>query len=97
MALFSIICWDKPASMNLRMANRDKHLAYLEDSGNVRFAGPFLSETGNSMIGSHVMLECKTRDAAERWTDGDPYNQAGLFAQVEIHPWMHTFGGLNNK
>ena len=97
MALYSVICWDKPNASEIRKAHRQAHLAYVEASGIVRFAGPFMDEDGVGMIGSHVMLDCKNREAAESWTDDDPYTKAGLFAQVEIHPWHHAYGGLDEK
>ena len=42
MAHFVLICQDKPASLDLRMATRDAHLAYAKASGCVRAGGPFL-------------------------------------------------------
>ncbi|MGC6472358.1 MAG: YciI family protein [Parvibaculales bacterium] len=97
MALYSLICWDKPNAFHIRKANRDKHLAYLKASANMKFAGPYLSEDGAEMIGSHIVLECDTREQAEDWADADPYSKAGLFARTEIHPWLHAIGKLEEK
>ncbi len=97
MALYSLICWDKPDSFHIRKANRDRHLNYLRTSPQMKFAGPYLSEDGQEMIGSHIMLECQTRDDAERWAENDPYVRAGLFARTEIHPWLHVIGTLEEK
>ena len=33
MALFALICHDKPNSLDLRMKNREAHLAYARESG----------------------------------------------------------------
>lgn len=97
MSLYSVICWDKPNAGASRKANRAAHLAYLEQSGLVRFAGPYLNEDGTGMIGSLIMLECASREAAESWAQADPYNIAGLFAKVEIHPWRHAYGDLQKN
>ncbi|MGC6512287.1 MAG: YciI family protein [Parvibaculales bacterium] len=97
MALYSLICWDKPNAFHIRKANRDKHLAYLKASGMMKFAGPYLSEDGEDMIGSHIVLECDSREEAEHWAEADPYAKAGLFARTEIHPWLHAIGKLEEK
>ena len=48
------------------------------------------------MIGSLIVLDVKTRAEAESWARNDPYAKAGLFDRVEIHPWKHLIGGLEN-
>ena len=48
------------------------------------------------MIGSMIVLDVKTRAEAESWAHNDPYAKAGLFDRVEIHPWKHLIGGLEN-
>ena len=97
MALYSLICWDKQNAGHIRKANRDKHLSFLQASPQVKFAGPYLSEDGQDMIGSHILLECDDRQAAENWAENDPYKRVGLFARTEIHPWLHAYGGLESK
>ncbi len=97
MAFYSVICWDKPNALEIRKTHRQAHLDYVQESGIVRFAGPYMAEDGMGMIGSHILLDCESREAAEKWTDDDPYNKVGLFAQVEIHPWQHAYGGLDEK
>jgi uncharacterized protein YciI len=101
LATFCLICWDKPGAQALRRENRDAHLAYLQATGNVCFAGPFLAEENGDtqqisgdMIGSLLVLEVADRAAAEQWAAHDPYHLAGLFQRVEIHPWKHVFGSL---
>ena len=104
MEKFCLICWDKPDAISLRQDNRDAHLAYLKETGNVCFAGPFLAEAPASqetpsvatgdMIGSLLVLAVADREAAEHWAAHEPYQLAGLFQRVEIHPWKHVFGGL---
>jgi uncharacterized protein YciI len=50
-------------------------------------AGPTLSEDGERMTGSLLILDFADRTEAQAFADGDPYAKAGLFERVEIRPW----------
>lgn len=89
---FALICHDKPGALALRMDNRADHLAYVQRTGVVVQAGPFLDDAGD-MIGSLVILDVPDRAAAQAWADADPYAQAGLFDRVEIMAWKRVIGG----
>jgi uncharacterized protein YciI len=87
--LFALICTDKPGSLAVRMENRPEHLTYLKSLGEALvFAGPFLMEDGKTMCGSLVVIEAASLDAARKIAAGDPFAKAGLFATVEIRPWL---------
>jgi len=76
------------------MANRPEHLAYLHGLGETLvFAGPFTAEDGVTMKGSLVVVEAATLDAARKIAAGDPFAKAGVFASVDIRPWLWT---INN-
>lgn len=90
MPLFALICTDKADHENLRKATRDAHLAYLNASGVVRMAGPFLN--AGAMTGSLVVIEVADKTAAESWAASDPYALAGLFAKVRIEEWKKVIG-----
>ena len=94
--MFCLICLDRPESQDLRLAKRLDHLAYVQEIPRVMVAGPFLSEDGETMIGSLILLDVETRAEAESWARNDPYAKAGLFDRVEIHPWKHLIGELGN-
>ncbi len=97
--LFAITSLDKPDSLALRMATREKHLAYGKDSkegGQLRLGGPFLDTAGN-MIGSFIVLEAENLEAAERWAANDPYMKAGLFASSIVRPWRATINNCDAK
>jgi uncharacterized protein YciI len=94
--MFCLICMDQPDSHDLRQANRPDHVAYVLASPAVSVAGPFLGEDGETMIGTLIVLDVASRDEAESWAREDPYAKAGLFDRVEIHPWKHLIGGLEN-
>ena len=68
---FAVICRDKPGHLEVRLQNRAAHLAYIEVTGIVEMAGPFL-EAGQ-MCGSLLVLETDSLKAAQDWAAGDPY------------------------
>ena len=57
MSIFAIHCLDKPASLELRLANREAHLAYAGGfKAHIKLGGPLLGEDGG-MIGSMLIME----------------------------------------
>jgi uncharacterized protein YciI len=94
MAQFLMTCLDKPNALELRMATREAHLAYVaENLANVKIAGPMLTVTGE-MAGSMFIFEGADIDAVRAFNAADPYTRAGLFEQVEIRPIKVTVGRL---
>jgi uncharacterized protein YciI len=92
MARFALICTDKPGALELRLANREAHLAYIrENQAMIVVAGPMLDEAGG-MRGSLLILEAPDASAVEAFSAADPYRQAGLFERVEISAWRQTVG-----
>jgi hypothetical protein len=92
--LYALICTDKPDSLALRKANRPEHLAYLESLGETLvLAGPFTAEDGETMNGSLIVVEAPSLEAARKIGAGDPFAKAGIFAAVDIRPWLWT---INN-
>ena len=92
--MFCLICMDKPGHIEVRLENRNDHINYVLASPEVKIAGPFVAEDGETMIGTMLVLDVASREAAEAWAAKDPYALAGLFDRVEIHPWKHLLGGL---
>jgi uncharacterized protein YciI len=87
--LFAAICTDKPGNLEKRKANRPEHLNYLKSLGeSLVLAGPFTEEDGTSMNGSLIVVEAPSLEAARKIIDGDPFAKAGIFASVEIRPWL---------
>jgi uncharacterized protein YciI len=92
--LYALICTDKPGSLALRKERRPDHLAYLKGLGEAHvLAGPFTAEDGETMNGSLIVVEAPSLAAAEAIAAGDPFAKAGVFASVDIRPWLWT---LNN-
>lgn len=90
---FAFICTDKPNGLPIRKAHRPEHLAYLSGLGaTLKFAGPFTAEDSETMNGSLIVIEAPSLAVARDIAAGDPFAKAGLFASVEIRPWLWTLG-----
>lgn len=90
MPLYAVICRDKPGHLDTRKANRSDHLAYIEATGCVVMAGPFLQD--GEMCGSLVILDRPDLAAAQAWAEADPYAKAGLFEAVTVQEWKKVIG-----
>jgi len=90
MPLYAVICRDKENHLETRMANRASHLAYIEETGCVVMAGPFLQD--GQMCGSLVILDRPDLAAAQEWAADDPYARAGLFENVTVQEWKKVIG-----
>lgn len=86
-----LICKDKPGALQVRLDTRAAHLAYIEATGVVEMAGPFLDEAG-AMTGSMIVLEVPDIAAAREWAANDPYAAAGLFESVAVQGWRKVIG-----
>jgi uncharacterized protein len=94
--LFALICTDKPNHLDMRMANRPAHLAFLESLGkNLKGAGPFLG-SDEKPNGSLVLIEAENLEAAKAIAAQDPYAVAGLFSNVDIRPWKWLINNPEN-
>jgi uncharacterized protein YciI len=94
MPLFALICFDRPNALDLRIATREAHLAYVgQHRAMLKVAGPMLDEAGG-MAGSMFILEAPDRAAVEAFTAADPYSLAGLFGQVEIRGYRASIGSI---
>ncbi|MEN8832349.1 MAG: YciI family protein [Pacificibacter sp.] len=88
---FAVMCTDKAGALQIRLDTRAEHLAYIEQTGVVEQAGPFLNEAGE-MCGSLLILEVADLAAAQAWADGDPYAKADLFESVTVQAWKRVIG-----
>jgi uncharacterized protein YciI len=90
--LYALICTDKLGSLDLRKATRPDHIAFLKSLGDaVVLAGPFTEADGETPNGSLIVVEAGSREAVEAIAEADPYARAGLFASVEIRPWLWVY------
>ena len=82
--LFAVVCTDRPASLDLRLATRAAHIAYLTTyADRVTHGGPLLDPDGRP-CGSLLLIDVEDRAAAEGFAASDPYARAGLFESTII-------------
>ena len=94
--LYALICTDKPESLAARKENRPAHLAYLKGLGDaLLFAGPFTEADGKTMNGSLIVVEAASLEAAQMISANDPFAKLGIFASVDIRPWLCVIGKPN--
>ncbi|NJN51798.1 MAG: YciI family protein [Gammaproteobacteria bacterium] len=88
---FALYCVDKPNSLDLRLATRERHLAYIgKPSVKIVLAGPLLSDDGKTMRGSFFIIDADHVDAVAQFSAKDPYRIAGLFERVDIHGFRQS-------
>jgi uncharacterized protein YciI len=91
MMLYVLFCEDQPDAEDLRLANREHHLAWVGTrSDQIRLAGPMLSDDGEHMLGSMFILEADSIDAVRTFNADDPYTLAGLWGNVVVHPFRQV-------
>lgn len=91
--LYALMCKDKPASLDKRLAERPAHVEFLKDldaQGLLKMAGPLLDDN-DKPIGSLVVIAAADRDSATALAARDPYAKAGLFDTVEIRAFNWVF------
>jgi len=87
--LFVIIGRDGPDAKELRPRLRPAHLEHLgaqDRLGSLRLAGPLTDGAG-----SLIVVEADCIEDVRKITDLDPYVIGGVFAEVEIHPFLQVF------
>jgi len=93
--LYLIIGRDHENSLEGRKSARPAHLQRLQslcEAGRLLLAGPMpaidAEDPGPAgFIGSAIVAEFESLQAARDWADADPYIAAGVYASVEVHPF----------
>ncbi len=89
--LFAIVSTDRPGGLDLRLATRPTHIAYLTMYvDRIIHGGPMLDADGRP-CGSLLIIEAEDRAAAEGFASADPYAKAGLFESTVIRPFREVF------
>ena len=88
---FLIFCRDKPGSLEVRLATRPQHIAYLQTYiQKLIQAGPLLDDDGRP-CGSMLIVDVAERAQAEGFAESDPNFKAGLFESVIIRGYRTVF------
>jgi uncharacterized protein YciI len=94
--LYVIIGRDAPGALPRRRVARPAHLERLQAllaAGRLVLAGPMPAidapDPGPAgFAGSLIVAEFASLEAARAWADADPYVAAGVYAGVEVHPYI---------
>jgi uncharacterized protein YciI len=89
--LFALVCTDRPGSLDLRLATRPQHLAYLETYVEKLIYAGALLDIDDRPCGSLLIIDVGDRAEAEGFAVGDPYAKAGLFESTVIRPYRVAF------
>jgi uncharacterized protein len=91
--LFMAICKDKPNSIELRLATRPTHLAWLQGLGaKVRVGGAMLTPDMKAPTASVLIYEGESEGEIVALCAEDPYAKAGLFESVTVAPYRQAVG-----
>lgn len=90
--IFMFYMLDKPNGPELRAPLRLDHRAHIgEVADQVAFAGPLVTDDGETIIGSLLAMEFPDRAAAQRWLDGEPYMRGGVYQSTQIHAFNNRW------
>ena len=90
--LFTFFLLDKPGAAELRQRVRPEHKAYLAQvAERMAFAGPLVADDGTTMLGSLLVIDFASRDAAHAWLAEEPFTRAGLYASSTVHAFVNLW------
>ena len=93
---FAVFATDRDGMQAVREATRPKHREYLRNPAGhpvkVRLGGPTLDEASEQMNGTMLVVEADSIDAVRVFLLDDPYAKVGLYAAVEVRPWVWGLG-----
>ena len=86
---FVVHCLDRPGATPLRLQHYEEHKAHLA-AGSIAtvISGPLLADDGETMIGSLFIFEAETGREVAAFNRADPFNRAGVWESVSIHPFL---------
>lgn len=93
--LYAIYALDTPDSGPKRAENRPAHLERvmaLHEQGRIAIVGPLPKLDAPSLeggvSGSLIVAEFESLDAARAWIEADPFVAAGVYASVDVRPFL---------
>jgi len=97
--LYAIIGEDVPDGQAKRAAARPAHMDHIKElveAGRIILAGPFPGidspDPGPAgMVGSLIVAEFESLEAARAWIDADAYVTQGVFASVTVRPFKQVY------
>lgn len=90
--IYTFILIDRPGAAELRQRVRPEHKAYLAAvAERIAFAGPFVADDGQTMIGSLLAIDFDSRAAAEAWLADEPFTRAGVYASRTVQAFVNLW------
>lgn len=77
-----------PDAPKRRAGARTAHLALTERKkaeGHHLYAAAILDDAGG-MVGSAMVVQCKDREALDKWLEEEPYVKEGVWKDIEVTP-----------
>ncbi len=75
---------------------RPAHKAYLGAvAERIACAGPFTHDDGQTLLGSLLVIDFASRDAAHAWPAAEPFTKAGLYAEATVHAVVNLWPQQN--
>lgn len=95
---YMILGHDGPDVLPRRRELRPAHLARMQslrEAGRVLLAGPLPAvdapDPGPAgFAGSLIVAEFESQAAAREWAEADPYRTGGVWARIEVHPFVRV-------
>lgn len=87
---YLISCFYVVDGAKRRLAIRDVHIEYILKFKEKIALARAIAGDDNAAIGMFISLNVETKDDAENFIRDEPYNDAGLFATIEIQR-LHQF------
>lgn len=90
--LYAFFLFDKPGAGELRQQVRPEHKSYLAAiADHIAFAGPLLAADGTTMLGSLLVIDFASREAAQAWLAQEPFTRAGLYACSSVYAFSNLW------
>lgn len=96
MTYFVVFATDRPGMDEWRERLRPAHREYLRrpqpHAVRVCLGGPTLDHEGQRMNGTLLVVQASSQGEVEAFLQDDPYIRNGLFAHLEVRPWLWGLG-----
>ena len=90
--MYAIVCYDRPDSASLRDAHRAAHMEFLKtNAAKVVFGGPLKNTPDGPSTGAIIVVSCATREEAEAFIKGDPFQRNGVYESVAVRAFKQVF------
>jgi uncharacterized protein len=90
--MYAIVCYDRPDSASLRNEHRAAHVEFLGKHANaIVFGGPLKNTPDGPSTGAIIVVNCATREEAEAFIKGDPFQRHGVYESVAVRAFKQVF------